>query len=101
MISTEKEIAVNLEGLTPEQIEKTRACKTPKELLDLAREEGIELTDEQLEQVSGGSNWDVLDTLKKGRCPRCDGNEFLLTEVNGRSVCKCQICGTEVVTEFK
>ena len=92
---------MNIEGFTPEQIERTRAGKTPKEVLDLAKDEGVELTDEQLDQISGGVDWDVLDTLKKGRCPRCDGNEFILTEVNGRSVCKCQNCGTEVVTEFK
>ena len=43
-----------LKGLTEEQIAKVRACKNQEELLALAREEGIELTDEQLEAVSGG-----------------------------------------------
>lgn len=37
--------------------EKALACKTPEELLALAGEEGIELTDEQLEGVAGGQSW--------------------------------------------
>ena len=32
--------------LTPGQIEKARSCKTPEEVLELAKEEGIELSDE-------------------------------------------------------
>lgn len=43
-----------LNGLTPEQIEKVKACKSQEELLKLAKKEGIELTSEQLEAVSGG-----------------------------------------------
>ncbi len=48
------------EELTPEQIEKAKACKTPEELLELAQEDGIELTNEQLDALSGGS-WDSCD----------------------------------------
>lgn len=36
------------EGLTPEQIEKAKACKTVEDILALAEEEGYELSDEQL-----------------------------------------------------
>ena len=43
------------EGLTKEQISKVKACKDHKELLKLAKEEGIELTSEQLEAVNGGA----------------------------------------------
>ena len=43
-----------LKGLTEEQIAKIRECKSQEELLKLAQEEGIELTDDQLEVVSGG-----------------------------------------------
>ena len=46
---------MQFEDLTPEQQEKARACKTPEEVLALAKEEGYELSDEQLEAVSGGS----------------------------------------------
>ena len=44
-----------LKGLTEEQIAKVKACKNSEELLALAKEEGIELTDEQLEAISGGA----------------------------------------------
>jgi len=43
-----------LKGLTPEQIEKVKACKGQEELLKLAKGEGIELTEEQLQAISGG-----------------------------------------------
>jgi DNA-directed RNA polymerase subunit M/transcription elongation factor TFIIS len=54
-----------LKGLTDEQIEKASHCKSPEELLSLAKEEGIELTDEQLEAVSGG----FCTVFHK--CPKC------------------------------
>lgn len=40
--------------LTKDQQERAKACKTPEELLALAKSEGVELTDEQLESVAGG-----------------------------------------------
>ena len=43
-----------LKGLSEEQIAKIKACKSQEEILELAKQEGIELTDEQLEAVSGG-----------------------------------------------
>ena len=46
---------MNIEDLSPEILEKAKACKTPEELAALAREEGVELSDEQLEAISGGS----------------------------------------------
>lgn len=43
-----------LEGLTKEQKDKVQNCKNADELMALAKEEGIELTDEQLAVVAGG-----------------------------------------------
>ena len=43
-----------LEGLSQEQINKARNCKNVDELLQLAKEEGYTLTDEQLKAVNGG-----------------------------------------------
>ena len=54
-----------LKGLSEEQIKKVEACKSPEEILNLAKAEGIELTDEQLEAVSGGG---YLGTLKCKKC---------------------------------
>lgn len=48
---------MNFEDLTTEQKEKAIACKTPEEVLALAKEEGIKLADAQLESVSGGADW--------------------------------------------
>ena len=62
-----------LKGLTEEQIAKVKACKNQDQILKLAKEEGIQLTDEQLEAVSGGCE----TTFKKNAyvpdsaCPKC------------------------------
>ena len=45
---------MDFNDLTEEQKAKAQACKTPEEMLALAREEGYELQDEDLEAVSGG-----------------------------------------------
>lgn len=49
---------MKFEELTPEQREKALACKTPEEFLALAKEEGYELSSEDLEGISGGIDWD-------------------------------------------
>ena len=41
--------------MTPEQIEKAKACKTAEELFALAKEEGMELSEKELDAVSGGT----------------------------------------------
>ena len=43
-----------LKGLTPEQIQKVKSCKSQEEILALAKAEGIQLTDEQLNTIAGG-----------------------------------------------
>ena len=45
---------MNIEDLSPEVLEKAKACKTPEELFALAKEEGIGLSEEELEALSGG-----------------------------------------------
>lgn len=58
---------MDLQSVTPEQREKAKSCKTPEELLELAKEEGYELSEEELDAVSGG-NWftDPCDTATCG-----------------------------------
>lgn len=53
---------MKLEDLSPELREKAQACTTMEEVLALAQEEGIELSEDDLESVSGG--W--------GTCPDND-----------------------------
>ena len=45
------------EELSPELKAKVAECKSAEELAKLAKAEGVELTDEQLEALSGGSDW--------------------------------------------
>ena len=61
-------------GLTEEQIGKAKECKSAEELLALAKEEGVQLNDEQLEAVSGGCGSGHGDLWYKGGvCPKCGG----------------------------
>ena len=43
--------------ITPELREKAKACKSPEELLALAKKEGYKLSDEEMQAVSGGTRW--------------------------------------------
>ena len=46
---------MNLNDLTPEMRKRGRACKSADELVALATELGVTLTDEQLDEIAGGS----------------------------------------------
>ena len=56
---------MGFEEVTPELKEKAIACKTTSELIELAKEEGMELTDEQLDAISGGIAWNDVCEWKK------------------------------------
>ena len=58
---------MNFDELTPEQQEKARACKSADELLALAQSEGLELSAEQLEVISGGS-WNTGHACPEDYC---------------------------------
>ena len=55
-----------LKDLSEEQIAKIKACKNTEEMLAVAKEEGVQLNDEQLEAVSGG-----VCTAPEIKCPKC------------------------------
>ena len=82
-----------LKGLSKEQIEKVKACKNQEELLKLAKEEGVELNDEQLTAISGGGACtfisDVGDKLNPFDCPKCGSNDV---EKDGNKY-TCKKCG--------
>ena len=62
-----------LKGLFEEQIAKVKACKTQEQILKLAVDEGVELTSEQLEAVSGGceTTFKKLTEIPDSICPLC------------------------------
>ena len=81
-----------LKGLTDEQIAKVKACKNAEEVLALAKSEGIELTSEQLETVSGGGCFSSM------KCPNCGSKDFRKLpdyQISGCSTYKCNTCGHE------
>ena len=77
---------MNFADLTPEQMEKAKACKSPDELIALAESEGIELSDKELDAVSGGS-WSGpnYDCTTFG-CGAWDCSMFGCTTVNCTAV---------------
>ena len=86
-----------LQGLSEEQIKKVEACKSSEEVLNLAKAEGMELTDEQLEAVSGGGCFTV--TLE---CEMCGSKDISKSKKNyytssGKTLYhyKCEKCGHE------
>ena len=66
---------MNFEDLkNPELQEKLKSAKTPEDILAIAKEEGFSLTDDQLEAVFGGSDWDLSGL----RCQGFDRGRALL-----------------------
>ena len=85
-----------LKGLTEEQIAKASQCKNQEELLELAKKEGVKLTDEQLRSISGGGCGEGQQP-KTGTCPQChaivNGEYVETTPGDGRYHFACQNCG--------
>ena len=53
---------MKFEDLTPEQQEQVKACKTPEEMLEVAKSIGYKLSDEEIDAISGGGFWDYDDS---------------------------------------
>ena len=81
-----------LKGLTEEQKNKVKEGKSSEEILALAKAEGVSLTDEQLEAVSGGA---CHGNNKPDKCPECGSTDL---ELSGdpfamSGVYTCKKCG--------
>lgn len=85
-----------LNGLSEEQIRKAQECKNQAELLDLAKNEGVELTDEQLAVVSGGG---LICSTPTFTCPECGSTKVKAYSQSGALsnywCCTCKECGHE------
>ena len=90
-----------LKGLTKEQIEKVKTCKNQEELLQLAKAEGIELTEEQLSAISGGGACSVVsdigDRINPYDCPKCGAND---PKKDGKKRI-CKKCGYEWIDSYQ
>ena len=85
-----------LKGLTKEQIAKAKASKNSDEILALAKAEGVELNEEQLEAVSGGS---FCYSTPDFECPKCGSHNVDACALHGPAAmyweCKCKDCKHE------
>ena len=61
------------------------AGKSTQEMFDFLKEEGAELTEEQLEMVSGGDAWEDTGFCF---CPKCD-NLCTVVYPDTTAYCKC------------
>lgn len=77
-----------LKGLTDEQIAKLEGCRSKEEMLELAKSEDVELSDDQLEAISGGS-------ICAPACPNCGTKENVYkgTEEWNENKYVCKKCG--------
>ena len=84
-----------LTGLSKEQLEKASRCKDTKELLALAKDEGVELNEEQLKAVNGGLCQDKGPVIEA--CPDCgqqvEGEYIETTPGDGKYHFRCLNCG--------
>lgn len=83
--------------LTPELLEKAKQAKSAEELLSVAEENGVELTEdaarayfEQLNK-SGGLSDDELSNVAGGGCH--SGKRLIVSALHGCNYWKCKKCG--------
>ena len=80
---------------TEEQIAKAKECKSADELLAYMQSEGVELTDEDLDTVSGGAWFGSKDDNGTVKCPKCKSGRVTGYSENLKApmAWKCWDCG--------
>ena len=74
--------------LTDEQKAKASACKTAEEMLAFAKAEGIELSDDDLQKITGGFfGWGSWGN--SGSCPECGSDNYWISEDGREAWCEC------------
>ena len=66
---------MDFDELTEEQKAKAKACCTPEDVLALAREEGYELSEAELDGVVGGG-WRNCGCDAQEPVPMCGGSKY-------------------------
>lgn len=82
-----------LKGLNKEQIDKVKACKNSNELLKLAQDEGIELTNEQLDAINGGCLSRSMPEEWYMDCPYCAVGRGTLEKL-ADDIYRCKNCNS-------
>ena len=72
--------------LTEEQKSKVAGANSPEAILEIAKAEGYELTDEELEGISGGNFW-----IDEYWCPECGSRDVGVFK-NSKTA-SCYSCG--------
>lgn len=82
---------MKFEDLTPELQTKLNACEDLDQVLELVKSEGVELADEDLEQISGGWGDDDEPKVNYNKCPKCGSTDVGIvsygTEESNHTVC--------------
>ena len=80
---------MNYEDLSPELREEALKCKTPEEILALAKKVGRELSSDELDAIAGGE-----EKWQRYQCPRCLGHDVEeRTSIIGNVFYECLSCG--------
>ena len=85
------------DNFTPELIEKARQANSPEELLSLAKENNIELSEDKAKEYferlnnSGELSDEELDNVSGGGCYK--GKRLIVTALHGCKYWKCKKCG--------
>ena len=86
---------MSLQHVTPELKAKALACETPEEMLALAKEEGYELSDEQLDSIAGGMNWDGSQDYYYVTCAACKSK--VSWKVEDPTPVNCPYCNAKLL----
>lgn len=76
---------MKLGDLSPELLEQAEKCETQEEFMALAKENGLELTEEDLEGIAGGVVTRWRGRKRKTVCPTAPTNQPAPTPANDAS----------------
>lgn len=65
--------------LTEEKRARVRACETPDDIMALAKEEGYELSEDELEGIAGGGFWGTMLDCTSKNCDKEYCNSFTIS----------------------
>ena len=84
---------MDFKDISDELKEKVASASSPEDILELAKTEGYELTDEQLEEVAGGGIWDRTHDAHSDGCPKCGSHDLNYSSVGQIMWYTCKKCG--------